>query len=395
MIKKNIILLVAGVMLSSSSSVFSMEVPCAMQGERPPCAEAEDLRESMLITAPFADIAQIVHKKYYLKPYKEGQTPKVRQCNIPRLFHGGMHVMRVAIIIEHLCVLYKKYGYDKRSAEAAELLNSKRNIRLLMIAALMHDSGREGEEEDLWEAESYQNCLDFLKDNGIDDATAEKYASIIKKAPRSKRSFAQHLLCTADAIDIIRTRGFNGKYCENKVGECPCSECEQEEYHSMDCSEHCPECGSGNHQLCKKEKQYGYFNALYLAPHKTHFNTDSDQDKRARAEYLQFIYAYRKMLGKQGEVWFPAPVTPDETALLKVLLKKYSVTRLSRAEYIKSPTYFRHIVEQGDLAVDKADRAKLYEMDRSFSFQTKASYELADDCYKKLKADFVDFVAQQ
>jgi len=342
--RKYYCVLVVAIAFIHSNCLFSMKLT-----QKLPFSERRgiDLSDIPSKDAPFSEIAEYVKTKYYLAPYNSKQ--QLGDGDIPRAFHGGEHVMRVSLLIKFLMNFYKKHGYDKQNPEAAKWINSEGLIRKLRIVGLLHDAGRMGEGRDIWEQDSKDACCEFLQNNQrLTEDDAESLADIVVKPRRREdRTFAQHILATADAIDIIRVRGFNGK---------------------------------------KGERQYGYFNMFRLAPFK-HLS----ENEVAKAELKAFIFRYRQMLKRQGDVWYPCPITPEEESFLKSKLQEYGIPQIEREEYISEKIFFEHVLA-GREDVSEKDRAKLYLMDRCYSVDKKRAYEFSPDCYRKLKADLAEIL---
>lgn len=299
-----------------------------------------------LFETEFSVIAEHIKEAYYLKPYPGRE---ILEGKIPRPFHGGAHVIHVALILDYLMDFYKKYSYDEVDPMAAEILNSDNNRRIVKIVGLLHDSGRKRGGKDYWEKKSSDNCLKFLINNGIpeEDATFFSRAIMKKKGEleedRIERNFVQHLLCTADSMEIMRTTGFNGN---------------------------------------RDREGYGYFNLHHLIPF-THFAENND----ALSEFTKFAIEYRKMLKKQCDLFYPSPLTQNEQLRLEAIIQKYNIVPIPGSDYIHNENFFGHVLA-GRSNVNEDDKKSWEEMDRSFSFAKKIEYELCPDTYQKLERDF-------
>lgn len=91
--------------------------------------------------------AAFINRNIYLTPYKGGAK---------RLYHGGPHAAGAALGVVILANLYHHF---KDSEEQAL---TKRQLFLLQIAALLHDSAREDDGVDRWDCESGENCYYYL-----------------------------------------------------------------------------------------------------------------------------------------------------------------------------------------------------------------------------------------
>lgn len=76
---------------------------------------------------------------------------------IARGYHGIMHTSRAAIYVPVFANLYKKYD------DPEMVLLSDEDIKLIQIAVLLHDAGREAEGVDHWDIESAEMVFQYLK----------------------------------------------------------------------------------------------------------------------------------------------------------------------------------------------------------------------------------------
>ena len=174
-----------------------------------------------------------VFRNIYQHPYPPAQTTSPNEKinpELPRSSHGIQHVCRVAMYINVLANLYRKYNHP----QALEL--TPNDIALLQIAALFHDAGRQANGKDYWDQDSaifvYYYLTRTLKE---DHATAKLIAEAIAnkdpliadyplhfeininregdqiiwgfyegKSPES--NIFQDLLGDADRLDVIRSR---------------------------------------------------------------------------------------------------------------------------------------------------------------------------------------------
>ena len=146
---------------------------------------------------------------------------------IRRYFHGIEHVTRAALYIPVFINLYRKHG----DPDALNLTDE--DVKLLQLAALFHDSGREAEGIDKWDNESAMLLYSYLtlllgvdatKAKLISEAIANKdispdgYFKIINynngkiewrwKAIASDhpKNIYQKIIHDADCLEIIRAR---------------------------------------------------------------------------------------------------------------------------------------------------------------------------------------------
>lgn len=185
------------------------------------------------LDAPLPDHLVWVNKHFYSKDYLQKSAAKE---GIARPLHGAQHAARVAVYIPILANLYRKYG-DKDALG----LNPRR-LKLLQIAALFHDCGREAEGEDHWDRDSATNLFYYLSISlqvehyeaiRIAEAMANKdykpgeiYHYLISNKTlttwigsresvnnRIEKSFFSKLIGSADCLDIKRARiVFNAEY---------------------------------------------------------------------------------------------------------------------------------------------------------------------------------------
>lgn len=89
-------------------------------------------------------IAQDIYNNYYSKPYPNGMR---------RTEHGMSHVVRAMI--------FGTIAYKLMCMSGLATFKSS-DLKLIQIALLLHDSGRQGEGKDLWDKDSAQNIYDYL-----------------------------------------------------------------------------------------------------------------------------------------------------------------------------------------------------------------------------------------
>jgi len=185
--------------------------------------ELFDHGEKLTLDMPIDVHVKWVYNNIYAKPYPNA----VDTNGISRNIHGVQHVTRAAINIPIFANLFRRFK-DKE----ALYLNDE-DIKLLQIAALFHDSAREGEGEDLWDQESalffYQYATKILnvtpsKAKLLAEAIANKDAyeanyfelkemAWVRRETKLSRNIYQKLIHDADCLEIIRARGhFDAKY---------------------------------------------------------------------------------------------------------------------------------------------------------------------------------------
>lgn len=124
---------------------------------------------------------------------------------VPRLHHGAQHQARTAMWALVLLQQLRNYGLQ------GALAFQDKDIPLIILACLFHDSGRQGEGNDnpLWEAESGLRCQTFMTNKGfpIDQANLCRDAIMSKDVTGSRpTSLIQQLLHLADGLEVIRVR---------------------------------------------------------------------------------------------------------------------------------------------------------------------------------------------
>lgn len=196
------------------------------------------------ITSSIEDHAKWAFEHFYRYPYPNSNpNPPQEEIDLPRIFHGIQHTARTAIFVTIFSNLYRRWG-DK---DALRL--KPEDLKLLQIAALFHDCAREGDGEDLWDAESalflYCYLIKILKVESskakkIAEACANKdiakeggktiYYHIVhdgisairfeKKYADVKKNIFQKIIHDADCLDIIRARGnFNSEFLDFYINQ--------------------------------------------------------------------------------------------------------------------------------------------------------------------------------
>lgn len=127
----------------------------------------------------------------YNKAVKNGET-------LPRKIHGPMHASRVSLYSLLLAQIMGELGSP---AEVSK--------ELLSVTAGMHDSARQDEAVDLWDAESAELTKHVVKDQlGINDEEILRILThaIAEKDPKGGKfeTNVQRIIHDADALDILR-----------------------------------------------------------------------------------------------------------------------------------------------------------------------------------------------
>lgn len=179
------------------------------------------------ITQQFYPLAQRIIEKYYLQPYK-GKKAKsnLKDGDIEREVHGAMHAARVSIYVNLLHQFLLKLLPEEVTAAIKKLADFYAKpvddiISAIKIAGLSHDSMREDEYEDKWDAASGLTCKQMLESyignplaellgNAIaykdkPDAFEKYLLSIgIDKSDVTHFDYARQLIYLADCFDIMR-----------------------------------------------------------------------------------------------------------------------------------------------------------------------------------------------
>lgn len=154
---------------------------------------------SLDLMADIAEHEKLINKFVYQKPYKK----EVSTGEIMRPIHGRLHGIRVVILTEILIKLHCAWGNPVVKSFTSE------DRRLIQIAALLHDSGREGDGFDCWEQDSATNCHNYLENIcGVSSEIAVWAGSLVSKSQVSdmKKQCAVIILADADCLDILRVR---------------------------------------------------------------------------------------------------------------------------------------------------------------------------------------------
>ncbi len=120
----------------------------------------------------------------HIYQYPYAKTGVTRVAALARPYHGIQHVTRTAIYIPILINLYRGFG----NVEAERLTET--DVKLLQIAMLFHDAGREKEGKDEWDCDSALLCYYYLTEVlDVDIEIAIKIAeAIANKEPAADRS---------------------------------------------------------------------------------------------------------------------------------------------------------------------------------------------------------------
>lgn len=196
----------------------------------------------------FEKKAKEIIEGYYLQPYPKHPTKNhwqpcpskdnLKDGYIERVYHGGMHVSRVADYVDHFHNLYTQYKPNTLNnlESLADSVGTDQNTLLMLTkyAALFHDSGRQDEDVDYWDKQSAENCRRYLRDNGVPEqllqlvgAAAQykgepgKFSKCVQAINNQfnlnisvqKADYIRQLICNSDTLDVMRVRtNFDLKY---------------------------------------------------------------------------------------------------------------------------------------------------------------------------------------
>ena len=161
------------------------------------------------------------YENIYRIPYPDGKILH----QIPRYFHGIMHVTRTAINVSVFANLYAHYGHPQAQAL------TPREIKLMQLAALFHDAAREDEGVDKWDHESGLMLYFYLKNQlNVSHEEAKLFAEAIANKDigpdgyfeisisqngeacwqwtknHPEKNIYQKIIHDADCLEIIRAR---------------------------------------------------------------------------------------------------------------------------------------------------------------------------------------------
>ena len=174
---------------------------------------------------------------YYSKPMTVVNVKKVKLPIIPplkkltteegysfpiRSSHGLLHALSAMELVEKIDATYEKYIPEyKEALEAIGIryrIDKDEFLELIQAAVLFHDSARQGDGSDLWDAESAEACKQFLIDEWqVNEELAKFISDTIRYKDDPEKFIARHrfhrsvdvarqLVNMADALEVIRTR---------------------------------------------------------------------------------------------------------------------------------------------------------------------------------------------
>ena len=120
--------------------------------------------------------------------------------------HGQSHISRCIIIAEHLLTLCDIPKNDTQKMQ-------------VYFSIAFHDLGRKGECEDVWQKESYDLCVEYLKSKKMDNEYVNNTANLMLKKNELNESIFSKIVYDTDCYDIMRSGtgrgglyGFNREY---------------------------------------------------------------------------------------------------------------------------------------------------------------------------------------
>lgn len=180
----------------------------------------------------FYQNAQKIIDDYYLQPLpnetkQEAKKEFLRDGYIERPIHGAMHVSRAQcwaqVVNGRFKAMFPEYTQNIFTVLTTELgLQESHIMTLVRYAVMFHDSARETEGEDYWDAQSAVNYQLFLCENGVSEQLAEMIAqaAALKDKPEELSVFLKNkgvsgehiesyqyirkLIYAADNLDIMR-----------------------------------------------------------------------------------------------------------------------------------------------------------------------------------------------
>lgn len=127
---------------------------------------------------------QEIIEKYYLEPMDSNKKSDLKDGQIERTIHGGMHASRATLwslvmnqLLKKLAPVYVNSALDKIANHLKT--DAKKVLLLILMTTTCHDTARKGEGADYWEAESAANTLKTLKSLGLDEIHAQLFANAV------------------------------------------------------------------------------------------------------------------------------------------------------------------------------------------------------------------------
>lgn len=161
---------------------------------------------------------------YYGLRYKSPNTQETERRADYRIVNGIQHGLGCLALIQPFNKLYQRHvlAYPNFIKEITKQFNLTEEALtdLLEVTALFHDTGRQGDGEDLWDKESAENLYQFLVAEQIDKRLARllsltiqykdephsfiRHASEISSSPHI--DFLRQLINSVDTLEVLRVR---------------------------------------------------------------------------------------------------------------------------------------------------------------------------------------------
>lgn len=279
--------------------------------------------------------AKWIIKNIYHKEFKN-EKDNIRKFGIARVAHGGQHISRTAIfgrilgalVFKKQCELCKEeilaQSYDISLCELMlslaidKIKEYIKQLKILQVVLLLHDSGREGDDEDLWDQDSAINCYKYLtkvlqldKDEAIKWAERvanksfkkiSKYKKLqvikdkndkeqfnwleVNKSTQESDDIFRDIIHDADALDIMRTpkgKNFDVKrlylYCKYK-----------DENHTLKLLKNIS--NDAKKLIKKQDIIFGFYNKSILNKKKTYENSEDCYVKTLGDVINSYNYSY-------------------------------------------------------------------------------------------------------
>lgn len=149
---------------------------------------------------------------------KEGYSFNIRSS------HGLLHTTAAMELIDKIHATYAEHLGERYTSALDEIakkfkVSCNKLVKLIQIAALFHDSAREGDGMDLWDPQSADACKQFLINEWeISEELAQFIADTIRykddpqnfveayQSIHGDVDFVRQLVNMADTLEVIRTR---------------------------------------------------------------------------------------------------------------------------------------------------------------------------------------------
>ena len=285
--------------------------------------------KNILLNADISEHAQWAFASIYSIPYPH-ENKKIDK--LARVIHGMQHVSRVAINVRIFANLYIRHG----DLDAAKL--TEEDVKLLQIAALFHDSAREGEAEDLWDNDSAIFLYHYLTEVLLVDKAKAK---LIAEASANK-DIHQDEKTKENIYYQLHDDGQGNIYWE-KISTPLHKNIYQKIIHDADCLE-----------IIRARATFKY---KYLDFYQTF--ADSDNKQKVIEEILQLKQEARSFIANQGDTYkntkpeiklkyehahgyrdIVADIDPKQHKMLHTLYAKNS---LLSAEEAQQPTFVKKL----------------------------------------------------